>query len=66
MTDRSRLMTQANRDLLFQVGGWAVMVTNLSSFKKSFLRNQIIDVGWINVVKDQGKVTMINILLHGM
>jgi hypothetical protein len=42
------------------------MITNLSSFKKSFLRNQIIDVDWINVVKGQGMVTMITILLHGM
>jgi hypothetical protein len=68
MTDRSRVMTQTESDLFFQVGRWAVTVTNLSSFKISYLRSHIIYVVRINVAKSQGKVirTMITILLLGM
>ena len=68
MMDISRVMAQTEREMFFQFGGCAVMVTNLSSFKNSILRIHIIYAFRVNVVKYQEKVirTMICILLHGM
>jgi len=51
-----KVITQTERELFFQFGGCAVMVTNLSLFKNSILRIHIIYAFRINVVKCQGKV----------